>query len=203
MPLSNLSGKNFCESSANLLDEVHVMGQYWCDNHNTPTELGELISAAKDHGSVAAQIQLQTEIADCARSVFATSALRSPNRNDILVIPTPHAADNTSGLVPGLAASTANAMGATFYEALTRRNPANNLRHTPIKQRLEVVKTAGYEVNTLVCDRCVVLVDDVVLTGTTLNYLAGLLKQAGAAMVTALVVARTRLGAHNLNVRDE
>lgn len=200
MPIHNPVNTNFLETG--VLDGIHIMGEYWCDHLNTPTELGELISAAKDHSSPAAQTQLQTKIADCARSVSATSALRSLNRNDILVIPATHAADSTSGLVPRLAASVANAMGVTCCEALTRRNPANNLRNTPVQQRLEVVKTAGYEVNTSVCDRFVVLVDDVVLTGTTLNYLAGLLKQQGAATVTALVVARTRLGAHNPNVLD-
>ena len=38
----------------------------------------------------------------------------------------------------------------------------------------------------------VVLVDDVVLTGTTLRYITRLLEDAGATRVVAVVAARTR-----------
>ena len=56
-----------------------------------------------------------------------------------------------------------------------------------------MVESAGYVVTGDVAGRSVVLVDDVVLTGTTLGFLAELLVDAGALEVIAVVVCRTRL----------
>ena len=76
--------------------------------------------------------------------------------------------------------------------ALTRGEATARLRDTPLQQRLAVVEAAGYEVKSPVGGHGIVLVDDVVLTGTTLRYLAQLLQEAGATRVTAVVAARTR-----------
>ena len=49
----------------------------------------------------------------------------------------------------------------------------------------------AFEVAEPVLEQRLLLIDDVITTGATLNELAGALKRAGASRVEALVVART------------
>ena len=94
--------------------------------------------------------------------------------------------------MPFLAAAVANAIGAELAWVVDRRRPMSPLRDVPTATRPAFVGSAGYEVVARVFGRRVVLVDDVVLTGTTLEFLAGLLIDAGAVEVSALVACRTR-----------
>ena len=55
-----------------------------------------------------------------------------------------------------------------------------------------MVRAADYEVVEDVEGRHVVLVDDVVLSGTTLSHVADLLLAAGAASVQPIAIARSR-----------
>ena len=177
------------------------MGAYWCDDSDTPTELGELIAAAKDHESQTALNALKSQLSNfvcslnlhsaatcaaCGSSACGSSACR------IVVVPVPNGLGRKRRLAPVLASSAAEAMGAPLREAVLKRNATVRLRDTPVEHRLALVESAGFEVTGSVADLQVVLVDDVVLTGTTLAHLAGLLKQAGAASVSAVVAARAR-----------
>ena len=93
-----------------------------------------------------------------------------------------------------LAASLA-AAGAGEYRPhlLAKSNPTPRMRHVDPERRVEVAASAGYRAREPVAGRHIVVVDDVVLTGTTLNTVATCLLDAGAASVTAAVAARTRL----------
>ncbi len=167
------------------------MGTYWCEDNDTLTPLGELIAAAKDHESETAVTTLQAQLCDFARSLDLPSAATNP-AGDIVVVPVPNGSGRKRRLAPALARSVAEAMDATLREAVHKRNVTARLRDTPVQRRLALVEAAGYEVTGSVEGHQVVLVDDVVLTGTTLTYLAQLLHQAGASSVSAVVAARTR-----------
>ncbi len=69
-------------------------------------------------------------------------------------------------------------------------------RHTPPQSELSAKKRLynlrdAFRVQHDVTGETIVLVDDVLTTGATLNALAGTLKRAGAARVEAWVIART------------
>ncbi len=174
-----------------MFERVHVMGAYWCDDSDTPTPLGELIAAAKDHESETAVTTLQAQLTHFVHSLDLPSATTGP-AGDIVVVPVPNGSGRKRRVAPALAESVAEAMGATLRDAVHKRNPTARLRDTSVQQRLALVEAAGYEVTGSVVGHRVVLVDDVVLTGTTLTHLAQLLHQAGAASVSAVVAARTR-----------
>ena len=177
-----------------MLERVHVMGAYWCEHSDTPTPLGALIAAAKDHESETALTALKAQFGDYVRSLDLPSATTGP-AGDIVVVPVPNGSGRKRQLAPALAESAAVAIGATMRQSVRKRNATARLRDTPVQQRLSVVEAAGYEVTGLLDGHEVVLADDVILTGTTLTHLAGLLKQAGAASVSAVVAARTRRAA--------
>ena len=185
-----------------MLERVHVMGTYWCEHSDTPTPLGALIAAAKDHESKTALTALKAQFGDYVRSLDLPSATTRPAgdpaggpEGDVVVVPVPNGTGRTRQLAPTLAESVAEAIGATLRRAVCKRNVTARLRDTPVQQRLVLVEAAGYEVTGSVAGHEVILVDDVILTGTTLTHLAGLLKQAGAASVSAVVAARTRRAA--------
>ncbi len=109
-------------------------------------------------------------------------------------VPAPSAEDDRPKLADLLAASLA-AAGAGEYRPglLTKTNPTPRMRYVDPERRAEVVDSAGYRVREPVVGRDIVVVDDVVLTGTTLCAVAACLRDAGAVSVTAAVAARTRL----------
>ena len=176
-----------------MLERIHVMGSYWCDDDPLRTPLGELIAAAKDHHSAAAVTELREQLSDFVRNLNEPSgASITATPPDTLVVPVPNGNGSNRCLVPALASAVADALGARVCEALTRRETKTRMRDTPPQQRLAVVQAAGYGIQSQVDGHGVVLVDDVVLTGTTLCYLAWLLHDAGAAKVIAIVAAQTR-----------
>ncbi len=173
-----------------MLDRIHVMGAYWRDDSDLPTPLGELIAAAKDHHSEPAVTKLQEQLSDFVGDLDLNDDLAGAGK--ALAIPVPVFPGNNGRLVLELANTVASATDAVLCEALVRRNPTARLRDTAPDLRLAVVEAAGYEVVSPVSGRVVILVDDIVLTGTTLRYLARQIRDAGATRVVAVVAARTR-----------
>ena len=69
-------------------------------------------------------------------------------------------------------------------------------RHTPPQSELPATTRShnlcdAFSVRRNIVGENIMLIDDVLTTGSTLNALAGVLKQAGAARVEAWVIART------------
>lgn len=162
-----------------------MVGDYWRDDCDELSQLGELIAAAKDLSSQRALAAVEKRLAAFVRG--------SDLPVDPIVIGVPPGPNRDDHPVPALAAAVAAALGAVPGDVLSRRNSTARLRDTPISRRHAVVEAAGYAVSGDVVGRSVVLVDDVILTGTTLEYLAELLTAAGAADVSAVVVCQTRL----------
>ena len=168
-----------------MLTAVHVLGDYWRPDRDRPTPLGELVSRAKEQGEEGALTELQRQLA-----IFV-GKLDLPPRP--LVMAVPPGPDRRAHPVPALAAHVASALDAEPGGIVERDNPTARVRDTPVEERGRVVAAAGYRVAGDVEGRNVVLVDDVILTGTTVGHLADLLVAAGAADVVAVVVCRTRL----------
>lgn len=68
--------------------------------------------------------------------------------------------------------------------------PTRAQANLPARERRTNVRSA-FSVNGRLDDQAIILVDDVMTTGATLDELAGRLKQAGARRVDAWVIART------------
>ncbi|GJM39717.1 MAG: hypothetical protein DHS20C19_30840 [Acidimicrobiales bacterium] len=169
-----------------MLNALHVMGEYWEPDADEPTALGALVGAVRNAESVSALRELERLLSGF---VLGLDLPVGP-----LVAAVPPGPDRVAHPVPSLAACVAEALDVDSVRAvLTRSFATPQLRDTPVGRRRDVVEAAGYAVNATVRGRSVVLVDDVVLTGTTLDYLAEILLDAGAAEVVGIVAARTRL----------
>lgn len=162
------------------------MGEYWLPGGAAITPLGRRVAAAKDGGDVGALAELAAGMAEWAATLSLPPAAT--------VVPLPPAPDRHPHPVAVLATAVAEATGTLLLDAVARHNGTGRLRDAPLEGRGALVAAAGYEVVAPVADVAVVLVDDVVLTGTTLAHVAGLLRDAGATEVVAVVAARTRRG---------
>ena len=161
------------------------MGAYWSHDADVASPLGRLLSAAKDHRDEVALDEL--------RRRFVAFVADLELAADPLVIAVPPGPDRGAHPVPELARAVAEQLGVPVAPVLDRRHDTPRLRDTPIEERRAVVEAAGYVVTGDVGGRSVVLVDDVVLTETTLAFLAELLVGAGAGSVVAVVACRHRL----------
>ena len=173
---------------------VCTLGDYWRPDRDGRTGIGELVHRAKDQGDPGAATELAERF---ARLVGVLPGADGGSPRLVTPVPSGPAVDG-SGDRPHLAellAASLAAAGAGEYRPhlLAKSNPTPRMRHVDPERRVEVAASAGYRAREPVAGRHIVVVDDVVLTGTTLNTVATCLLGAGAASVTAAVAARTRL----------
>jgi len=162
-----------------------VYGEYWNDDGER-SDIGALVSAAKDDDDPRAAIELARRVGEWA------TTLEIPR--DPIVTAVPPNPAKPDHLAATLAAAVATALGTPLVlDLIARRFATDRLRDTPIADRPAMADAAGYVVDDVALGRNVVLLDDVVLTGTTVDHLAHRLRGAGAASVTVLVGARTRV----------
>ena len=172
------------------LDRLHVSGSVWSADGSTRTELGRLLARAKDHGDRSAT----TVLGDRVAAHLAEIGTEAPR--DAVVAPVPPNPGSAVDVPGALAIAVARSLGVDVEPGLlVRRNPTARLRDTAPSERLPLVVAAGYEVTRPIGGGTVVLVDDVILTGTTLAHLAGLVIDAGVTSVWAVVAARSRRAA--------
>ena len=171
-----------------------VLGDYWQPDRDERTGIGELVHRAKDLGDPGAA----SELAEWFGSL-ATALPEADGGLPRLVVPVPSvpvpAGDGHRPHLAGLLAASLAAAGVGEYRPglVVKSNSTPRMRNLEPERRAEVVASAGYRTCEQVAGRHVVVVDDVVLTGTTLNAVAACLRDVGAASVTAAVAARTRL----------
>jgi predicted amidophosphoribosyltransferase len=176
-----------------MLSMVHVLGDYWCDGTDERSALGELIAAVKDEGAAATDHRALDALDElCTRMSRFAEALDLSGVATVVAVPP--APDRRAHPVTALAEAVGAGIGVGVAGLVTRRLPTARLRDTPPEQRSAVVEAASYQVRGDVDGMRILLVDDVILTGTTLNFIAGLLVAAGAEQVDAVVAARTRRG---------
>lgn len=153
------------------------------------TEVGELVHRAKDSGDEAAAAELGRRLVRLAGRSLPPQAGLVPLVVGVPSHPAP-AVDLPAILAAALAAA---GIGEHRPGLLVRRCRTPKLRDIAADpaRRYDMAAEAGYEVTEPVASRSVVLVDDVILTGTTLRFIAAKLRTAGAASVTAAAAART------------
>ena len=179
------------------IDRLVVLGDYWTDpggDHPgaepVRTEVGELVHRAKDSGDEAAAAELGRVLARLVGRSLPPSAGPAPLVVGVPSHPAP-AVDLPAVLAAALAAA---GIGEHRPGLLVRHRRTPKLRDIAADpaRRYDMAVEAGYEVTEPVAGRSVVLVDDVILTGATLRFIAAKLRTAGAASVTAAAAARTR-----------
>ena len=82
--------------------------------------------------------------------------------------------------------------GDRMQRVVERRNVTARLRDVEPADRAAVAQAGGYVITAECAGMNVVVLDDVVLTGTTVRHVGELLAAAGAASVVGVVLARTR-----------
>ena len=165
---------------------IDVLGTIWHTDRHERTPLGRLVEAAKDCDDSTARTRIVDEI---YAWVASGGLLVEP---DAIVVGIPSSPDRPNHLVSAVARAVAAANGSTPVDAVVRRRATVRLRDLDSSERPAVVRAADYEVVEDVEGRHVVLVDDVVLSGTTLSHVADLLLAAGAASVQPIAIARSR-----------
>ncbi|MCY4663566.1 MAG: phosphoribosyltransferase family protein [Acidimicrobiaceae bacterium] len=172
---------------------ICTLGDYWHPDRDERTGIGLLIHRAKDLADAGAAQELAERFASLANALpEATGDLPR------LVAPVPYtplpAGDGDRPQLAELLAASLAAAGAGEYRPhlVVKRNPTPRLRHVDPERRAEVAASAGYRAREPVAGRHVVVVDDVVLTGATLEAVTACLHDAGAVSVTAAVAAHTR-----------
>lgn len=174
-----------------------VLDDYWTAPRAGPasgvpvrTEVGELVHRAKDLFDEAAAAELSHRLTRLIRKSLPSQAGPLP-----LVAGVPSHLAPAVDLPAVLAEALADAgIGEHRPGLIVRRYRTQKLRDLSpdTSQRLDAVAAAGYEVTEPLTGRAVVLVDDVILTGTTLRFIVAKLQAAGADPVTAAAAARTR-----------
>jgi predicted amidophosphoribosyltransferase len=162
-----------------------VYGQYW-NEAGQRSAVGELVALAKDQGDRQAAMQLA--------ELMGVWALTLTLPGDPIVTAVPPNPRTPDHLAATLAAGVATALEAPLVlDLIERRFATDRLRDTPVAERPAMADAAGYVVDPISLGRNVVLLDDVVLTGTTLGHLAQLLRGEGAASISCLIAAETRV----------
>lgn len=167
---------------------VDVIGTIWHADRHERTSLGCLVEAAKDRDDSAARARIVDEV----HTWVADGRLEVDP--DAIVVGIPSSPDRPNLLVTAVARAIATATGSVSVDAVVRHRVTGRLRDLDPTERMATVLAADYEVVQDVEGRHVVLVDDVVLSGTTLDHVADLLLAAGAASVRAVAIARSRRG---------
>jgi len=156
--------------------EIHAMGDYWEPGLDERTELGEVVHRAKDLGDPVAARELAERFAHFVDTVAPI---------DATIVPIPASPDRPTVLLEMVA-------GDRMQRVVERRNVTARLRDVEPADRAAVAQAGGYVITAECAGMNVVVLDDVVLTGTTVRHVGELLDAAGAASVVGVALARTR-----------
>jgi len=172
---------------------LHVMGEHWSADLNELTELGRLVSLAKDQTDLPAVSEVCRLIGEFVNDRRPLSGHPSESADAVLVAAVPANPVVHDHLALHLAEAVASALGKRLDpELIIRRNPTIRLRDTDPARRRATAALAGYEVTRPVEGATVILVDDVIMTGTTVGFIAEMLFATGAGRVEVVVASRTR-----------
>lgn len=170
------------------LERLDVMTSVWEPDRSERTHVGELIRAAKERSDRAAIASLVQEARQWATSLDLELDA------DTLVVPIPSSPDRPNLLVPAVAAALGQQWGKAVGAVVERHAVTPRLRDLELGERPGVAAAGDYRFVGDAAVSSIILVDDVVLTGTTLDHVSGILRTAGVERVMAVVLARSRRG---------
>lgn len=168
------------------LERIDVMASVWLPDRQERTREGRLIEAAKERGDDAAVALLADDVAAWAADLAEATGC--------IVVPIPPSPNRPNRLVPAVAAALGSVWSAPVVAAVERYAVTPRLRDLEPVDRPEAAAAADYRVVASLAGADVVLVDDVVLTGTTLEHVASVLRAEGVGRVRAVALARARRG---------
>jgi len=172
---------------------VHVMGEHWLPDLSGHTELGMLVTAAKDMADPTAIEQLCLMLGDFVAGVRDLTGHPSLGTQATILLAVPANPNKPDHLALHLADAAGQALDISpDNEVLVRHNATARLRDTAPSLRSQLAADAGYEVTRPLEGATVVLVDDVIMTGTTIGHIARLLFESGASRLEVVVASRTR-----------
>ncbi|MEM9521161.1 MAG: phosphoribosyltransferase family protein [Actinomycetota bacterium] len=166
------------------LDRIDVMALVWHPDRDERTPVGRLLEAAKERGDDAAVAMLAADMGAWAPTIAPPA--------DAVVVPVPASADRPNRLVPALADAIGESWSLPVFAGLVRERNTPRLRDLEPAARPAMAEAAGYRVSEGFGATTVVLIDDVVLTASTLEHLAQVMRRAGVTHVRAVVLARAR-----------
>ena len=185
MPQRETCGRCIRKSESIAFDATFAAIRY-----TFPSDI--LVAAAKYQGDLAVARTLGALLADAIQAEISPTELGSLD----LVLPIPLAPGRQAERGYNQAAEIARVIAKRFAlplaSDLMRTRETEKQADLPLNQRLRNVRNAfsAASLERPLAGKHVLLVDDVMTTGATLNEAAKALKEAGAARVTVAVVAR-------------
>ena len=185
MPQRETCGRCLRKSNSIAFDATFAAFRY-----TFPSDI--LVAAAKYRGDLAMTRTLGTLLAGAIHAQISPAALK----NIDLALPIPLApsrqAERGYNQAAEIARVVAKALSLPLASDLMRTRETEKQADLPLKQRARNVRDAfsAASLERPLAGKHVLLIDDVMTTGATLNEAAKALKDAGAIRVTVAVVAR-------------
>lgn len=169
-----------------LLDVSVALSLNFEDDRETHTPIGELEKNAKYDGDEAAVEKLTAMVDD-----FINSNVTYKDADCVCAVPPTNAGEENlpNKIVSGLK----KYKGSNISDSLSWTSKSESLKNADGADKLEMVKQSGF----LIADRTdikgknIILLDDLYKSGTTLQYIAMKLKEAGANKVYGLCIVKS------------
>ena len=179
------------------IDECWAIDRHWDVDHRTP--LGELLHRAKTYGTQLGDPHAADELAACLAWWAAHLAENVPvskiEQVDVVCCVPDNPSKKPFNLPDRLAAPVAARLGVPYQRTLLRkRRPTHEVKYTTDKAKKIEELAGAFAVDGDVVGKSVLVVDDLVLSGATLETLGALLREAGASRVIALAATRATKG---------
>jgi hypothetical protein len=170
-----------------VLEEAWALGMHMSDEGDR-TDLGELVYRAKTYSGKPGETAAARELGDL---MAARAALHPRIQLVDLVLPVPvYPPRRPHNLPDVLAERVAGAIGATYSPDGLVKTRSTDIKNLPNDEKLAAL-TDAFQVTKRIEGARVLLIDDLLFSGSTLGYLAGLLREAGVASVFGFVATKT------------
>lgn len=169
------------------LDEVWALGMHTTEHGFT--ELRDLVHAAKTYGNKPGDPKKAEELSE----LFAQRMSKHPaiNRSDAIVSVPANPPKKPHNLPEVMASALSEAAGVPFERtAILKTRPTPEIKNLPNEEKLQALEGA-YEVSATLAGKSVVLVDDILYSGTTLGVIGDLLRAASVTQIIAATATKT------------
>lgn len=187
------------------VDECWSVDLHWRGPERTPT--GDLLHEAKTYGGKPGTPEAADRLAIClgwwARQLRDVIPVSQIQRADVVTAVPCNPPKFPHNLPDVLARGVGTALGVRCNLSLLRkRSGSEQVKLMPSKPKKMRALSSLYQVCGDVAGQVVVVIDDVVLSGATLEIIGDLLKAAGADRVIALTATRATKGLQDRSAGD-